>query len=557
MDWIETHEKRRYDAIMLLEPSSPFARPEHFDEAVELFVARKASLVVGMRETEVASIFVGTLGSDGSIGGIVEKMLKTPAQRRQDQPPEVTMNGALYLDRLGGDAQAPQDLRRSRRKLRHPDGPPAFDRDRERGRPRLRLLCHRARHARCLAVAETTMTRPRRIAVVTGSRADYGLLRGILARLKAADDVDLSVIACGMHLLPKFGETWRAIEADGFPIAAQNRFRSSTTTVPRRWRAAPASALTGFADALPKLAPDVLVVLGDRYEILAAAVAATLLNIPIAHIHGGEVTAGAFDDAIRHAITKMACLAFRRGRALPAARHPDGRKSGFRLQCRRARTRSREHSARPSAAPNCLRNSASAAPSVSCWSPCIRPPRSRTRTQANVAALLGALADIEDRSFIFTGVNADPGYRAIDDAIRRFVAARPGRAQLFTSLGSERYWAALRLADAVVGNSSSGILEAPAVGVPSINIGDRQKGRLRAASIIDCPANPAAILAACKAFSMGGFASDPAASRPMAAAAPRSKIAGTLRKIDLRAAFPKHFHDLGRRQIDAPKSNFR
>ena len=97
MDWIETHEKRRYDAIMLLEPSSPFARPEHFDEAVELFVARKASLVVGMRETEVASVFVGTLGSDGSIGGIVEKMLKTPAQRRQDQPGEVTMNGALYL----------------------------------------------------------------------------------------------------------------------------------------------------------------------------------------------------------------------------------------------------------------------------------------------------------------------------------------------------------------------------------------------------------------------------------------------------------------------------
>jgi CMP-N,N'-diacetyllegionaminic acid synthase len=97
MDWIETHERRRYDAIMLLEPSSPFARPEHFDEAVELFVARKAALVVGMRETEVASVFVGKLGSDGSIGGIVEKMLGTPAQRRQDQAPEVTMNGALYL----------------------------------------------------------------------------------------------------------------------------------------------------------------------------------------------------------------------------------------------------------------------------------------------------------------------------------------------------------------------------------------------------------------------------------------------------------------------------
>ncbi len=97
MDWIEARERRRYDAIMLLEPSSPFARPEHFDEAIELFLARKASLVVGMRETEVSSIFVGTLGEDGSIGGIVDKMLTTPAQRRQDQPVEVTMNGALYL----------------------------------------------------------------------------------------------------------------------------------------------------------------------------------------------------------------------------------------------------------------------------------------------------------------------------------------------------------------------------------------------------------------------------------------------------------------------------
>lgn len=102
MDWIETHEKRRYDAIMLLEPSSPFATPQHFDEAVELFAARQASLVVGMRETEVSSIFVGTLGEDGSIGGIVDKMLTTTAQRRQDQPIEVTMNGALYL--VGWDA---------------------------------------------------------------------------------------------------------------------------------------------------------------------------------------------------------------------------------------------------------------------------------------------------------------------------------------------------------------------------------------------------------------------------------------------------------------------
>jgi UDP-N-acetylglucosamine 2-epimerase len=157
---------------------------------------------------------------------------------------------------------------------------------------------------------------------------------------------------------------------------------------------------------------------------------------------------------------------------------------------------------------------------------------------------LGALAQIEDRSFIFTGVNADPGHQLIDDAIRAFVAQHKDRASLFTSLGSERYWAALRVADAVVGNSSSGILEAPAVGVPSVNIGDRQLGRLRAASIIDCPADQAAILAALRRILDGGFQPDISREPPYGRGGASEKIAEILRKIDLGRAFPKHFHDL-------------
>ena len=175
----------------------------------------------------------------------------------------------------------------------------------------------------------------------------------------------------------------------------------------------------------------------------------------------------------------------------------------------------------------------------------MHPTTARPDTDAaNVAALLGALAEIDDRSFIFTGVNADPGHRAIDDAIRDFVAARPQQARLFASLGSERYWAALHLADAVVGNSSSGIVEAPAAGVPSINIGDRQLGRLRAASIIDCPADPTAIGTALRTVLEGRFRVDPQAQLPYGRGGASEKIAGTLRKIDLGAAFPKHFHDL-------------
>lgn len=175
----------------------------------------------------------------------------------------------------------------------------------------------------------------------------------------------------------------------------------------------------------------------------------------------------------------------------------------------------------------------------------LHPTTARPDADAtNVTALLGALAQIEDRSFIFTGVNADPGYRMIDDAVRAFVAARPGRAHLFASLGSERYWAALRLADAVVGNSSSGILEAPAIGVPSVNIGDRQLGRLRAASIIDCPADQTTVLAALRSILEGRFQPDVSGEPPYGRGGASEKIAGTLRKIDLKNAFPKHFHDL-------------
>jgi UDP-hydrolysing UDP-N-acetyl-D-glucosamine 2-epimerase len=398
------------------------------------------------------------------------------------------------------------------------------------------------------------MTRPRRIAVVTGSRADYGLLKGILARLKAADDVDLSVIACGMHLVARFGETWRAIEADGFPIAARIDFQlddDRARTVAR----GTGIGLAGFADALPKLAPDVVVVLGDRYEILSAAVAATLLNIAIAHIHGGEITAGAFDDAIRHAITKMASLHFvaaepYRQRVIQMGENPDFvfnvGAPGLDLASTTPAIGRAELLAQ-------LGLSGPERFLLITLHPTTATPGADAR---NVAALLGALAEISDRSFVFTGVNADPGYRAIDDAIQNFVAARPQQAKLFASLGSERYWAALRLADAVVGNSSSGIVEAPAAGVPTINIGDRQLGRLRAASIIDCPADPAAIRAALKAVFDGHFRVDPAATPPYGRGGASERIAGTLRKIDLRAAFPKHFHDLAR-QIDHAKSTLR
>jgi UDP-hydrolysing UDP-N-acetyl-D-glucosamine 2-epimerase len=383
----------------------------------------------------------------------------------------------------------------------------------------------------------------RRIAVITGSRADYGLLRGLLASLQKMDDIDLQIIVCGMHLVPKFGETWRAIESDGFPIAAKVDLELCDDTSAGVARST-GIGVVGFSKALPALAPDLVIMLGDRFEILSAAVAATLLNIPIAHIHGGEVTAGAFDDAIRNAITKMASLHFvaagpYRQRVIQMGENPD---YVFNV-----------------GAPGL--DQATSAPA---WDHAalfkalgiktgperfllvtLHPTTARPEADAaTITALLGALSRIEDRSIIFTGVNADPGHAVIDDAIRAFVAAHSDRAHLFTSLGSARYWAALRLADAVVGNSSSGILEAPATGTPSLNIGDRQLGRLRATSIIDCPIDGEAIFGALQGILDGSFHPAPSTEPPYGRGGASERIARIVREIDLSGAFPKYFNDL-------------
>lgn len=388
------------------------------------------------------------------------------------------------------------------------------------------------------------MTTPKRkIAVVTGSRADYGLLRGLLTILKSMDDIDLQIVVCGMHLVDKFGQTWRAIEADGFTIAAKIDLELGSDS-PKAVARSTGLGVVGFSEALPRLAPDLLVVLGDRFEILSAAVAATLLNIPIAHIHGGEVTAGAFDDAIRHAVSKMACIHFvaaepYRRRVIQMGEQPD-----FVFNVGAPGLDQAE------AAP--MMDRAELLRTLGIDGPeqfllvTLHPTTAQPEADAaTTAALLGALAHIEDRSIIFTGVNADPGHSAIDDAIRAFVATRAGRARLFPSLGSARYWAALRLAEAVAGNSSSGILEAPAAGTPSINIGDRQLGRLRARSIIDCPADEQAVLDALKRIRNGAIGASEFLDPPYGRGGASAKIAAILRTIDVKQAFPKYFNDLG------------
>jgi len=391
-----------------------------------------------------------------------------------------------------------------------------------------------------MAVSASGPAGRRRIAVVTGSRADYGLLRETLKHLKAADDVELHIVVCGMHLSERFGATWREVEADNFaPLTKVDLDigEDSAVAVTR----STGRGVIGFAEALPQIAPDIVVLLGDRYEILAAGVACTLLNIPVAHIHGGEITTGAFDDAIRHALTKMACLHFvaaepYRRRVIQMGEQPD---FVFNVG---APGLDQAGLAVDSDRDGIARELGVSGPYLLVT---LHPTTARPEADApTVAAMLTALARFDGQSIVFTGVNADPGNSVIDAAIRAFVDAHPDRSRLFTSLGSARYWRALHHATAVVGNSSSGILEAPAAGTPSVNIGERQNGRLRAASIIDCAGETEAIERAIRSIVDGTFRPDMTAEPPYGRGGASARIARLLREVDIARAFPKHFYDL-------------
>ena len=329
-----------------------------------------------------------------------------------------------------------------------------------------------------------------RICVVTGSRADYGLLQPVMAELRDDGEFDLSVVATGTHLAPEFGLTYREIEADGFAIDARVEIILSDDTGIGVAKSM-ALALSGLADAFGALKPDFVLLLGDRFEALAAAETALVMGLPLIHFSGGDVTEGAFDDAMRHAISKMASLHFvasedagRRVRQLgeEAGRvHVVGDPGLDALRCttlmRRDELESdlgfpfRERNFLITFHPATL----DAVPSLDQFD-----------------ALLEALAEYDACGLIFTKPNADPEGRALTMVLDTFVARREN-AVAVTSLGHRRYLSVMNEVDVVVGNSSSGLLEAPSLHTPAVNIGGRQGGRLRAASVIDCEPNSEAI----------------------------------------------------------------
>lgn len=324
----------------------------------------------------------------------------------------------------------------------------------------------------------------RKICIITGTRAEYGLLYWLIKGVHDDPALELNLLVTGMHLSPEFGLTWQQIEQDGFPITKKIEILLSSDTAVGISKSN-ALALISIAEAFDELKPEIVVLLGDRTETFAAAQAALIAGIPIAHIHGGESTEGAYDDAIRHSVTKMSHLHFTatdeyRKRVIQLGEQPDtvfnvgaiGLDNIKKLQL--LNRRDFEES---------IGHKLSHRNLLITFHPVTLEKQS---AKQQFQKLLDALDELDSTFLIFTKPNSDKDGRIIIQMIDQYVQSNSEKAIAFTSLGQLRYLSAIQLMDAVVGNSSSGIIEVPAFNVPTVNIGDRQKGRIIGPTIFCC-----------------------------------------------------------------------
>lgn len=386
------------------------------------------------------------------------------------------------------------------------------------------------------------MSAKRKIGIVTGGRADYGLVRPIYKAIAARADLDALLIASAAHLSVVHGGDPGIFAADGIPVAAQVPLLAAGDDAMAIARSIGAG-VGGFADAIAAVRPDILVLVGDRFEILAAACAALALRVPIAHVHGGETTEGAFDEQIRHAVTKMAHLHF--AAAEPYARriaamgeepwriHVSGAPGLDNLATVPVLSRAETMAA--------LGLDAEARPLLATWHPVTLDGAEQSD------GLDGLLSVLSDRSepIVFTAPNADDGRGSIVARLEAFCAKNP-QARLHTALGTRLYFNAMRHAAAMLGNSSSGIIEAPSFALPVVNIGTRQRGRLRAANAIDCGDTADAIAVALDgALTLAFRRSLDGLVNPYGDGHAGPQIAAVLAEVDLGAGFRvKRFHEV-------------
>jgi len=324
----------------------------------------------------------------------------------------------------------------------------------------------------------------KKICIVTGSRAEYGLLYWLMKGIQVIPDFELQIIVTGMHLSPEFGLTYKEIVRDGFHIDKKIDILLSSDT-PSAITKSTGLGMVGFADAFAELNPDLVIVLGDRYELLAVGTAALFARIPIGHIHGGETTEGAFDEAIRHSITKMAWWHFvaaeeYQKRVIQLGEDP---KRVFNVgglgvdAIKKEKLLTKEELVCKTGIKFGKKNLLVTYHPVTL---------EKQTSKKHFQSLLDVLAGLNDVYLIFTMPNADSDGRIIKQMIDKFVSIHKQKSISFTSMGHLNYFSAMQFVDGLVGNSSSGLAEAPTFKIGTINIGDRQKGRLKADSVIDC-----------------------------------------------------------------------
>jgi len=382
----------------------------------------------------------------------------------------------------------------------------------------------------------------RKICVVTGSRADYGLLRLVMKGIKADPSLTLQIIATGMHLSPTFGLTYNEIEGDGFEIDQKIQCLAPSDS-PIAIAEAAGKVLSGCAKAFDELKPDLVLVLGDRFEIFAACSAALLARIPIAHIHGGEVTVGAYDEAFRHSITKMSSVHFvateeYKRRVIQLGEHPSTVHlvGGLGVDAiKEIKLLSKDEIEKTL----CIKFADKSLLVT------FHPATLEDQAPAEqMSELLAALSDKPDTTLIFTMPNADTGGLAIMEQIKSFVY-KNDNAYAFESLGQINYLSCMAIVDGIVGNSSSGILEAPTLKVGTINIGDRQLGRSQSVSVINARANKESIKEALNELFSQEFRSTLNACRsPYGEGGASRKILRVLSDFNFDKYLQKSFYDI-------------
>jgi GDP/UDP-N,N'-diacetylbacillosamine 2-epimerase (hydrolysing) len=383
----------------------------------------------------------------------------------------------------------------------------------------------------------------RKICVITTNRAEYGLLYWLMKGIQSDPFFQLQLVVTGAHLSPEFGSTIDRIREDGFKVDRSfdlELFGDKALDINHSL----ALAIEGFGASFQTLRPDLIVILGDRFEILGAATSALIANIPVAHLHGGELSEGAIDDAIRHAVTKLSHLHFAaaepyRNRIIQLGEQPDRvfMVGGLGIDnINKINLLPREDLEKAIGIKFKKHNL------LITYHPETLDPE---KAGEQIGELLSALDQLTDTSLIFTMPNADTGHRIIIQKLQSFVQTREGRAILIPSMGQLNYLSTMKQVDAVVGNSSSGIIEAPSFRIGTINIGKRQDGRIRAASVIDCDTNGEAILSAVTELFSPEFQEKlKTVENPYGTGGAADKIIEVLKKVDLDQLIIKRFYSL-------------